>query len=142
MIDLPEEVNTIYLSAPMRGMPQENRALFTEKQNEYTDNGYITITPLDAAETVHISSNTVDVPLSAYMVQDMLEISCSDAVVVLSHQWRQSLGVKAEIAFAESIGKPVYFEDGTLPVLPSNKLPSVCPHFDKPYSCDCWVYLD
>ena len=106
----------IYLSAPMRGVPDENRPLFREWATRLRKCGFEVWTPPEIAMRMKEYSDGADPTIGEYLARD-LRIVCTEADAVLVLRDRpDSKGVYAEKAAARAVGIPVLFAqlDGTV----------------------------
>jgi len=91
----------VYLAGPMRGIPDHNKAAFAQ-----------------AAERWRLAGHTVFNPASLkpgltrrdYMIQDIKNLLKSEAVVVL-RGWEDSEGASLEVAIAQCLDIPIYYEE-------------------------------
>lgn len=95
---IPEK-STIYISGPMTGVEDLNRAAFKEVENELRAEKHFPLNPHNAAEGLKYWE---------YMAKDIHQILVeSDAVVVLDG-WEHSKGAIIEIFLAQQAKVPVY----------------------------------
>ena len=93
----------LYLSAPMRGLPDENRPAFDAAAKSLRDAGHEVFNPQDLGDTMD-----PDATIRDFIGEDMnVLIGWADAVVQLEG-WQNSRGAKAEYWTAMAIDLPVY----------------------------------
>lgn len=104
---LYKNMKTIYLSAPIGDISQEQRyqeryAFFKEKEKYYTDLGFYVLNPMD-------NGLPRDASIYEQMDKDYQLIRSSDAVVLLEG-WNRSAGCHSELTYAISIGKDIFID--------------------------------
>ena len=95
----------IYLSGPMRGLPEFNYPAFNAAAAHLRAQGYAV---LDPAET---AGGEIGLPRGAYLGLDIAYVQAADAVAVLPG-WRASEGALLEVHLAHVLGKPIYAYHG------------------------------
>lgn len=104
---LYKNMKTIYLSAPIGDISQEQRyqeryAFFKEKEKYYTGLGFYVLNPMD-------NGLPRDASIYEQMDKDYQLIRSSDAVVLLEN-WNRSAGCHSELTYAISIGKDIFID--------------------------------
>jgi len=94
----------IYISGPMRGIHDYNRAAFNAVAARIEANGHYVLNP-----AMHPDGWTQ----REYMLIDLAMVAASDAVFMLPN-WEPSKGAKAEKAFADAIGVPVHLPESEM----------------------------
>ena len=101
---------SVYLSAPMRGMPNENFSLFDGWAKIFHSYGITVHNPVEMSEAIN-EKYTGQELIRKVFAQDF-DVICNhaDMVVLLDYDnWRDSKGVTAEVAAANAIGIPTIF---------------------------------
>jgi len=104
----------LYLAGPMRGRPASNFAAFDTTKKALEGMGYVIISPADLTRangyTGAYINQTPDKPEELLspsrctaLIQDFLSICFCDGVALMP-EWTESLGARAERAFAEAVG--------------------------------------
>lgn len=106
-IRLYKNMKTIYLSAPIGDITQEQRyqeryAFFKEKEKYYTDLGFYVLNPMD-------NGLPRDASIYEQMDKDYQLIRASDAIILLEN-WNRSAGCHSELTYAISIGKDIFID--------------------------------
>lgn len=91
--------NRVYISGPITGMPDLNRAAFAETQAKLESLGYSVFNPLDKALPDSADWN-------AHMRADIVALMGCSQVAVLPG-WRDSRGARLEVSIAHALGMPV-----------------------------------
>ena len=110
---MTEKLPKIYVSAAMRGIPEENRLLFDSWAEWLRQAGAIVRNPHEITDELlrdeKIAACDDDMKIKVFLATDMAEISACDLVLVLNHHdLNTSRGVCAEAAFALAADIPVY----------------------------------
>jgi hypothetical protein len=92
---------TIYVSGPMTGYDNFNRAAFHKAANNLTDHGYNVLNPATLPDGL---------TQAQYMSICQPMVLCSDAIYMLSG-WQNSDGAKAELALANKLQINVVYEN-------------------------------
>lgn len=90
----------IFISGPMRGMPDLGRARFTEVETKLRRLGYRVISP---------ACLPIDLPEGRYMPICLAMLREADAVLMLNG-WRSSYGANLEHDYAEQTHKAILEE--------------------------------
>jgi len=96
----------VYLSGPMRGMPDHNFPAFHHAASILRDQGHDVLNPADSFD------GKPGVSRADCLRHDIQLILIVDAVVVID-DWTNSPGARFEVAEAWSVSIPVYFLKGT-----------------------------
>ena len=99
----------IYVSGPMTGFEDFNRASFNEARGYLQAAGFSVIIPGDDEEYTTEERAVWKVhraQMESYMFRDFLHILASGAVAVLD-DWELSVGSRVEVIVAQEIGIPV-----------------------------------
>ena len=97
----------IYLSGPMRGIPEYNFPAFDAAAKRLRGEGHIVFSPADSDRFMDL----IGVPVNArtcFEIDSAYISRHAEAVYVLPG-WETSRGAQAEIALAKAIGLPVVF---------------------------------
>lgn len=86
----------IYISGPMAGYPNLNRAAFQEAGVMLRRRGYATLNPLD-------NGLPEGLPWDAYLRAD-LKMVCDATALALLPGWEASRGARLEVATAHALG--------------------------------------
>jgi len=110
-----EHRKLIYLASPYTHPDSEVRENRFESVCKATAaliaKGYYVFSPIASSHPIAVKYN-LPTPYHFWQEFNELMISRSDYVVVLELDgWKESVGVSAERAFAERIGKPIFFAD-------------------------------
>lgn len=109
------EAKTIYLSGPMTGIEDFNRAAFDAAAEQLRNVGFEVIVPgeNESYDPIELATGTVSrQKREFYLSRDITYIiEIADAVVVLPG-WKESEGAKLEVVVAQAIGVPVFEFDG------------------------------
>lgn len=103
---------SIYISAPMRGYPEENFPLFNDWEERFDKLGFTVYNPVKLSQDVQEKKDTY--PDEVSMRRDLFttdfDVICqkADAVVTLHEEWHLSSGCRAEVAAAIAVGLPVF----------------------------------
>ena len=92
----------IYISGKITG-ESNYKSIFEKAEKELTSKGYDVINPCKVAEYEFFT-------YEEFMKMDFLLIEMVDAIYMLKN-WKTSKGAKAELRYAEALGKKVYFEE-------------------------------
>lgn len=96
----------LYVSGPMRGLPNSNFPAFDKVANELRDMGHDVLSPADSFKDE--DGNPVrGLPRSEYLKHDIQLILICDGVVVIDG-WYDSPGARFEVSEAFSIDIPVF----------------------------------
>lgn len=87
---------TLYISGPMAGYPNLNRAAFREAANRLARAGFKTLNPLD-------NGLPGDLEWSDYLRADIKMVCDADAIALLPG-WEASRGARLEVATAHGLG--------------------------------------
>ncbi|GEM_PF-2420721 len=105
----------IYISAPMRGVPDYNEPLFTEFDELFTGHGFQVINPIKVTAEIEEMSRRIDptcrLPLSPrhyFYVELPLICRGVNCLLVLQKPWNDSKGCRAEVATAVACDIPVF----------------------------------
>ena len=104
---------TIYISAPMRGVKDQNYPLFEMTVETLTDLGCRTISPPIIAEKLQQVAKKMNTEIG---IRDFMEADCrnlclyAQAVIVVGNFYAisKSKGVRAEVELAKAIDIPVF----------------------------------
>lgn len=98
----------VYLSGPMRGIPEFNFPRFHSAAKSLRAAGYDVVNPAESF------NGDTDLPWSEYMRKDISDLLTVDEVFVLPG-WENSPGCRVELAVAYALGLPVipYRQNGT-----------------------------
>ena len=105
-------MKTIYVSGPMKNMPNGNLEAFDKAEKQLRQLGYDVLNPHAISEQVNLRFFEIGkVPeYEDYLKEDIIQmLSKCDKVLVLPG-WRQSKGAKLEIANALACGLDVFFD--------------------------------
>ena len=93
----------VYISGPMRGVPDENADAFALAAARLVSKGHEALTPFDVNDRLKTIRAVTDVP--ALLLGD-LSLICkwAEAIVTLPDRSPPSLGMAAEVATARAIG--------------------------------------
>jgi len=100
---------TVYISGPITGLPDDNRAAFAEAEKRLRAAGYTPVNPLVICEGL--------TDYEACMRRDLAALSTCDAIVTLP-RYTHSQGVKREHAKADELGIPLVSIDWLETVTP------------------------
>ena len=110
----------IYISGPMRGIPQFNFAAFDYAQDLWESMGWGVFNPAsrgwgggDPATGTGVTAEEVH----AWLRQDIQDITSCDAIALLPG-WEESEGAKLEAAVAFAIGLDFYDAHSLQPLIP------------------------
>lgn len=107
----------VYISGPIAGRPDGNRAAFAQVAESIRLAGH---EPVNPHEVDHEHGTVLwdcfgrptdrdddEHKYGCYLLTDLVAMADCEAVVVLE-DWNRSVGAKVEVAFAEAVGIPVY----------------------------------
>lgn len=95
-----DDVKIVYLSGPISGRPYyEYQDEFREWETICENNGLVVLNP---------AKNPKGLTAADYMRISLAQVEAADAIVLLPN-WQNSKGAKIEKAYAEYIGKRVFF---------------------------------
>jgi len=122
----------IYLAGPYRAV--EGKSVERHIQEARTvaidlwQQGHYVLCP--HLNTAHFDRDASDIPDKAYLAGTLEMLRRCDAMVVQG-DWESSEGTKEEIAYAESVGMPIYCWPGQSPVasLTESRCPEQCTAF-------------
>jgi nucleoside 2-deoxyribosyltransferase len=100
----------VYISGPMTGQPNNNKALFDEAAKALRKIGYDVVSPveLDPEEVLEGDGFTAtDEEYEAYLERDLDVVAGVDAVVMIPG-WSKSGGAGREGERAVELGKPLF----------------------------------
>lgn len=86
----------LYISGPMAGYPNLNRAAFREAQSRLGRAGFATLNPLD-------NKLPEGLPWSDYLRAD-IKMVCDATAIALLPGWEASRGARLEVATAHGLG--------------------------------------
>ena len=86
----------LYISGPMAGYPNLNRAAFREAQDRLERAGFKTLNPLD-------NGLPEDLEWSDYLRADIIMV-CQATAIALLPGWEASRGARLEVATAHGLG--------------------------------------
>lgn len=97
----------VYLSGPMTGLPEFNKAEFDKYAERWRGFGYVVVSPIE------LDGGDTERPREYYMKRDLILLltDAVDAVVVLP-DWHLSAGARLEVAVAKEVGLPIWEADG------------------------------
>jgi len=102
-----DDVSRIYVSGPMRGYPDLNRAEFTRATALLREMGHDVFSPSERDAKINTPLDLLDhVAWGSVMAEDLREVMAADAVVMLTG-WLWSQGACLERVVAESTGREV-----------------------------------
>lgn len=91
----------IYVSGPMRGLPEYNYPAFHDAAAVLRGRGHQVLNPAETA------GGATDLPYTTYLRIDVGYVQAADAVAVLPG-WQDSKGALLEVHIAHALEKPVY----------------------------------
>jgi predicted Rossmann-fold nucleotide-binding protein len=91
----------IYISGPMTGHEDNNRAAFNRLAGRITHHGHVAINPAVLPDGL---------TQREYMNIDMAMLSVSDAIIMLPG-WQASAGATAEYHYAYKVGMTIFTEE-------------------------------
>ena len=109
------EGRTIYLSGPMRGIPQFNFPAFYEAQANFEAEHWTVFNPADGGwggGDPETGTGVTDDEVRAWLREDIQWIARADAVALLPG-WEDSEGAQFEVAIAHRLGLD-FFEADTM----------------------------
>jgi hypothetical protein len=89
-------MTVLYISGPMAGYPNLNRASFNEAENMLRRAGFDTLNPLN-------NGLAEGLPWDAYLRAD-LKMVCDATALALLPGWEASRGARLEVATAHALG--------------------------------------
>lgn len=101
----------LYISGPMRGLPDNNRAAFEKAARKLEETGHSVYSPHEMEGKDHEETVAPKQRLRIYAKRDVAAILECHGIVLLDN-WTQSLGVIAELMLARWMEMPVYTIDG------------------------------
>lgn len=96
---------TVYLSGPMTGLADFNRAAFDMRAEAFRAQGYMVLNPADLSRRAG-----TDRPYMFYLKRALRMMLEADVVYVFG-TIRHSRGVQTELRVAREVNMPVVFED-------------------------------
>lgn len=105
------DAELVYLAAPYSGTKEEIEArmkVFSIVDAELLSRGYFTISPLSKHFILHHSSLPGTWDFWEHYSKKLIA-QCNKIIVIKIDGWDTSVGVQAEIAFAEKVGISVMF---------------------------------
>ncbi len=108
-----DNIRTIYIAGPMRGIKDFNFPAFDAAKKEWGAKGWNVISPADMDRKAGpLADPTGPAALRTYMTRDTKAIiEKVDAIVVLNG-WHDSKGAKVEISLADYLNLPIYWQNG------------------------------
>ncbi len=98
------KTQTVYLSGPMTGLPDYNRAAFDMRAEAFKKLGYSVLNPAEISVT-----HGTDKAYSFYLKRALRMMLEADVVYVFGN-WKNSKGVFVELYVARMLGMTVIFE--------------------------------
>lgn len=100
----------VYLSGPMSGIPEKNKAEFCKAQAHYMSEGFFVINPHEIGETMYFVMTRTHgkEPIERYYIAEDLQYLGHCDMMVLLPGWENSKGCNIEIAFATQYDIPIY----------------------------------
>ncbi|MBQ6409741.1 DUF4406 domain-containing protein [Candidatus Saccharibacteria bacterium] len=98
------KTQTVYLSGPMTGLPDYNRAAFNMRAEAFKALGYTVLNPAEISVT-----HGTDKAYSFYLKRALRMMLSADVVYVFG-SWYKSTGVRLELQVAGMLDMPVVFE--------------------------------
>jgi hypothetical protein len=113
--DKPKDLNTmkhsikqtVYLSGPMSGIANMNKAAFKHAEKVLTDLGYEVVNPAEFPAPTPNPGETEEMVWASYLVGDLLAIQEHRPMIALLPGHENSRGSCLEAIFARSIGLDV-----------------------------------
>lgn len=108
-----DETRLIYISGPMRGLPDFNYPKFNAVEEELTRNGWHVDNPAKIGEEFGTPEEINSDPelLRSVMNAELATVKTCEAIFLL-RGWERSVGAKKELAAALESGAEIYLEEG------------------------------
>lgn len=103
----------IYISGPMRGIPELNHPLFREVKERFCGFGWMVKSPVDIGRDAFDKNEIVS--SGEYVRVDVRALTYCTAITMLPG-WQYSVGARCEMVVARTIGLPFYDHVTGLPV--------------------------
>ena len=102
----------IFVSGPMRGIPNCNYARFDAAARRLREDGWTVVNPVDIGRKYGTAEYLVTHPavLSACMKEDVDSLAGCDAIYLL-RGWHMSEGARGELVEAIRLGLRIFLED-------------------------------
>jgi len=100
-----QELLHIYVSGPMRGIPDLNKQAFAEVTDVLATDGWLVHNPYEANKQNGFSDDEL---FEVYIRADIQAVLASDAICLLPG-WRQSEGARLEVSIARALNLRFYF---------------------------------
>jgi hypothetical protein len=95
----------IYIAGPMRGVPEHNFPAFNEAARRFRRCAWKVHNPVEIGEA--LGNGNPDIPGGEYLRADVKAI-CDCTAIALLPGWERSVGARAEVALAITIGLAFY----------------------------------
>lgn len=102
---VPPRPSTLYLSGPMTGYPDFNRAAFYLAEHRLRASGYLVLSPARLRFTEPYNPSWSD------WMRPALELMLRADGIAMLDDWRKSTGARLEVALAVDLAIPVYSVD-------------------------------